>query len=212
MRWSALDGLRQVIGSAFQDVWADLWTVLLVNLVWLLSNALIIPGPLATLGIFYYANRLAHGEVADLDDFWIGVRRYWKPAVGLGLINAVLMAVLIGDTLLTGWMGGTLLTHYIQGLYLALLAIWMLVQLYAIPFLFEQQTPSVTQALRNGAVMLGRNVGFSAGLSLATGFILVAGSFLFMLSLAFGGMFLASLGNHAVLNRMQLEHPEMLME
>jgi hypothetical protein len=41
----------RIVGGAFQDLWADLWTVLACNLLWLIANLLIIPGPPATVGI-----------------------------------------------------------------------------------------------------------------------------------------------------------------
>ena len=57
-------------------------------------------------------------------------------------------------------------------------------------------------ALRNGAAMLGNNVIFSVTLGVLLGCILLLGTFLFMLSLAAGGVFVALVGNHAVLNRL----------
>jgi hypothetical protein len=92
----------------------------------------------------------------------------------------------------------------LQGLYLALLAAWLLVQLYALPFLLEQDTPGVFQALRNGAVMLGRNIRFSVMFGFLLGLALLLGIPVFMLSVAFGGVLIALAGNHAVLNRLEI--------
>jgi hypothetical protein len=197
-----------VIRASLQDAWADLWTVLVCNLLWLLSVLLIIPGPPATLALFYYTHRLAHGEVADVVDFWFGVRRYWGAAWRWGFINLLLIAFLMGDVILTGRLSQSVVAHLIQGFYLAVLGAWLILQLYALPFLFEQEIPSVRQALRNGAVMLGRNIGFSLTLVLLLALVLLLGTLLFMLSFAFGGFILAAAGNHAVLNRLDLQRIE----
>ncbi|MGE5222093.1 MAG: DUF624 domain-containing protein [Omnitrophica WOR_2 bacterium] len=191
-----------VMRQALKDAWSDLWTVLVCNLVWLLAQLLIIPGPPATLALFYYANQKAKGEPSDLSDFWYGFRHYWRPAWRWGLLNDALLIVLAGDYLLTGRLSQGMTAHLIQGFYLALLGVWLLIQLLTLPFLLEQETPSIRQALRNGAVMLGKNIGFSLLLGVLLTLILLAGIPLFMLSFAFGGMLLASAGNHAVLSRL----------
>jgi len=191
-----------VIRLGLKDAWEDLWTVLVCNLIWLLSVLLIIPGPPATLALFYYTNRQAHGEFADLADFWQALRRYFAPAWRWGLINLVLVAILVGDMLLTGRLGRSSLTYLIQSFYLAVLGVWLIVQLYTLSFLIEQDQPGVVQAIRNGAVMLGQNIGFSISLGLLLAIVLLLGTLLFMLSFAVGGFLLASVGNHAVLNRL----------
>jgi hypothetical protein len=82
------------------------------------------------------------------------------------------------------------------------LGVWLLLQLYVLPLLFEQEVPSIKLALRNGAVMLGRNPLFSATLGALLVLALLVGTLLFAVSLAAGGVFLALVGNHAVLNRL----------
>lgn len=194
----------KVIGEAFKDTWSDLWTVLVCNLVWLISQVFIVPGPPATLALFYYANRLANGETADLSDFWQAFKRYWSVAWRWGLLNYTLLAVLTGDFVLMGSLRQKSLGQLVQGLYLVILAAWLLVQLFVLPFLFEQETPGVKQALRNGAVMLGKNITFSLTLGVFLAVLLVGGIFVFMLSFAFGGMLTASAANHAVLDRLRI--------
>lgn len=198
-----MKAVLHIIGDAFQDIWGDLWTVLVCNLLWQLANLLIVPGPPATLALVYYTNRLAHGEVADVSDFWEAFRRYWGPAWRWGAVNLGIIAFLIGDILLTGQSGESLWKQYLQGLYLALLAGWLAVQFFALPFLFEQETMSVRQALRNGAALIGNNPAFAILLTGMLLLILVAGTAAFMLSFAFGAVLTACTGNRAVLNRLE---------
>ncbi len=193
----------RIIFGALQDAWADIWTVLVCNLVWTVSVLLIIPGPPATLALFTYCNRLAHGEMADFGDYWRAFRRQWGPAWRWGAVNLVVMILLLGDFILTGQLSQAPFARFMQGFYLAAAGAWLIVQLYALPFLIEQTKPSVRQALRNAAVMLGRSPGFSVGLGFLLVLLLVAGLAAFMLTLACGAVVVASAGNRAVISRLE---------
>ena len=191
-----------VIGRSFRDLGSDFFTTAVCNLVWLLSQVLILPGPPATLALFFVANRLAHGEVTDAGDLLRALPRYFGLGWRWGAVNLFLLLVLWGDFRLTGQFGDSPLLRLIQGFYLALLALWILVQLMALPFLFEQVQPSLRQAWRNGLVLMVKHPVFSLGTGLLTLLVLLAGIPLFLLTLAAGGLFVALVGNHAVLNRM----------
>jgi hypothetical protein len=109
---------------------------------------------------------------------------------------------LAGDVILTGQLSQSPLARLAQGFYLAALGVWLLLQLYVLPFLFEQETLSVWMALRNGAMMLGGNLFFSVALGLLLVTTLLVGTLLFLISVAAGGVFVALVGNRAVLNRL----------
>jgi hypothetical protein len=192
-----------VLRAALRDTWNDLLTTALVNLLWTLLTVLIIPGPPATLALFYVGHRLAHGEPTDPGDFLRALRRYFGLGWRWGLLNGAVLFLLIGDVILTARLSQSDVARLAQGFYLAVLGVWLLLQLYTLPFLFEQETPSLKLALRNSAVMLGRNVGFSVVWGLALAGMLLAGTLFFLVSLAAGGVFLALTGNHAVLNRLE---------
>jgi uncharacterized membrane protein YesL len=191
-----------IIRQSLGDLWSDLWTTAVVNLVWMVCQVLALPGPPATLALFYYGNRLAHGEIADLEDFWQALRRSWRPAWRWGLVNLALLFLLVGDVRLTGGMGQSLAARFGQSFYLAALGGWCLLQLYTLPFLIEQRQSSLRLALRNAAVMIGRNPAFSFGLMLLLAATLAAGTLFFLFSVAGGAVFLAIAGNRAVLNRL----------
>jgi len=192
-----------VLRAALRDTWNDLLTTVLVNLLWTLFTVLIITGPPATLALFYVGNRLAHGEPTDPGDFLRALWCYFALGWRWGLLNGMVLFLLIGDVILTDRLSQSDIARLAQGFYLALLCVWLLLQLYTLPFLFEQETPSLKLALRNGAVMLGRNVGFSVVWGLALAGMLLAGTLFFLVSLAAGGVFLALTGNHVVLNRLE---------
>jgi hypothetical protein len=192
-----------VVRAALGDTWSDLFNTAVINLLWLILTLLVVTAPPATLALFYVGNRIARGEPTDPRDFLSAVVRYWGAGWRWGLVQLVALGVLVGDIRLSGRLGGgTAVGQLAQGLYLAALACWLLLQLTALPFLFEQEAPSVRTALRNGAVMIGANVGFSAALGLFLLALLCLGAILFFLSLAGGAVFLALVGNHAVLDRL----------
>lgn len=200
-----MDDALAILRASLKDLWGDLWTTAVCNMLWLLCMLLVIPGPPATLALFYYGNRLAHGEVADVSDFFHAFRRHWGLAWRWGLINLGLVAILWGDYVLTGQLSQTGLARFVQSFYLALLWAWFLLQLFTLPFLFEQKTNSLRLALRNGAVMMGKNFTFTMAFGLVISAALVAGTLLFLISVAAGGAFVAVAGNRAVLNRLEVE-------
>lgn len=190
--------------AALRDLWGDLLTTALCNLLWAVFTVLIVTGPPAMLALFYVANRIARGEPTDPRDFFHGLRRYFGAGWRWGIVNGVMLFLLVGDVILTGRLSQSDWVHLAQGLFAAGLMAWLLLQLYTLPFLFEQDIPSVRQALRNGAVMLGANIPFSLALGLFLAVILFVGTAAFFLSLAAGAMFTALAANHAVLNRLEV--------
>ncbi len=190
----------KTIGLAFRDVWQELWTILIVHLIFLFGNLLIVTGPPVTVALFFYGNRIAHGESANERDFLNAIRYYWKPAWRWGFMNLLVIALLIGDYFLTGKLANdSNAVHWIQGLYVTLLSVWILLQIFSLPFLFEQEQPSVIQALRNSMLFIRRNLILVLTLALLLVLSLMLGTLAFMLTFVFGGAFVAFASNHAIL-------------
>ena len=190
----------KILGMSFRDVWQELWTILIVQLLFLLGHLLIVLGPPVTVALFFYGNRIAHDEIATERDFLNAIRQYWKPAWRWGGLNLLVIALLVGDYYLTGrWLDNPALSSLLQGLYVALLGFWLLLQMFALPFLFEQEHPSVVQALRNSTVYLRRNLVLVLVLALLLAASLTVGTLAFMLTFVFGAALIAFAGNHAVL-------------
>ena len=193
----------RILGISFREVWQELWTILIIQVLFLLGTVLIVTAPPVTLALFFYGNQIAHGERTTERDFLQAIRRYWKPAWRWGLINLLTIGVLTGDYYLIGNMvANSNQAYLIQGFYLTVLASWLLLQLFTLPFLFEQEQPSVLQALRNAAVFIGRNLILVLILTLLLVVSLTAGMLVFMLTLAFGGALIAFASNHAVLEHL----------
>jgi len=92
---------------------------------------------------------------------------------------------------------------FIQGFFLMLLFLWAFVLLYAFPLVLEQEQSSLRLALRNALVMFATNQSFSITLF---GLALLAALLSSLLVAPWGIItlvFLALLGNHAVLDRLE---------
>lgn len=194
-----------IIRKALSDLVDDLFTMLVINLFWLLLQLPLITAVPATLALYAVTNRKAHGEVIDVGDFFSAFKRYFWTAWRWGLLNLLVVFFLIGDYILTGRLSESATARIIQGAYLLLLAIWFWLQFTLPPFLFEQQTPSIWQALRNAAVLFGRNLAFSLAMAVTTA-VAFALSIVFLLVVAAAGGFLFTLiANHIVIDRLAQE-------
>lgn len=190
----------QIIRLSLGDIWEDVWGMLVVNLLWTVCVLTIIPGPPATLALYRFANRLAHGEEVDIHDFLKGFRQSWATAWQWGAINLIVILILAGDIYLSNqeYMNVSA-SPLVQSFYIALLVVWLLWQSYVLVFMLEQEQMVVGSAFRNAAVMLGKNFSFTVAYILEVIIILLVGTLLFMISFAIGGVLLAVIGNRAVL-------------
>lgn len=195
-------GIGSIIRAALRDIADDLFVTAVVNLLWLILTLLIVAAPPAIVALFYVGNRKAHGEVTEVSDFFFALRHYFWPAWRWGLVNVIILLFLWGDVVLTGYLSQSPFARFAQGFYLILLVIWLFLQLYALPLIFEQEQPSLRLAWRNAAVMLGQNVGFSLALAVALAAVLLVSTVFFLVIMAAGGILVALVANHAVLNRL----------
>ncbi|MCL4265968.1 MAG: DUF624 domain-containing protein [Anaerolineae bacterium] len=200
-------GIGHIIRAALRDMADDLFVTAVVNLLWLILTLLIVTAPPAIVALFYVGNRKAHGEVTEVSDFFFALRHYFWPAWRWGLVNVIILLFLWGDVVLTGYLSQSAFARFAQGFYLILLVIWLFLQLYALALMFEQEQPSLRLAWRNAAVMLGQNVGFSLALAAALVLVLLVSTLFFLVIMAAGGILVALIANHAVLNRLQIDFP-----
>lgn len=195
----------KILFLSLRDTWLDLWSVLVCNIVWLIANLLIIPGPPVTLALFYYANQTAHEETVNVTDFFKAIPRYWWIGWRWGILNLIVLVVLVGDVILTSYQSQTPSAVFFSGIYFTIVAFWLLLQIFTLPFLLEQEEPSVVQALKNGVLMIGKNPFFSLSLIFLLLITLAVGVVAFMLSVVLGGTLVAFVGNRAVLNRLETQ-------
>lgn len=193
---------RQVFRKTLSDLWDEMYVLVVVNVLWVTLNVLVITGPPATAGLFVLTHRLACGEGASLRGFFEGFRRYFWQSWLWAIVAGAGFFILGGDVVLIGGLSSADYVIFIQGFFLMLLFLWAFVLLYAFPLILEQDQPSLRLALRNALVMFARNQSFSITLF---GLALLVALLSTLLVAPWGiitVVFLALLGNHAVLDRL----------
>lgn len=198
------DALR-VIRRAIIDLWDHVFLVVFCSLIWLFLFLLIIPGPPATLALFDMAERMARRE--HLLEFRDYLRAVWA-RFGVGwrwaAINIPVVAIILVDIYAIPRMVSAEAAVPIQMFFLLALAMWIVINWYALAFLFQQKEASVRQALRNGGVMLLQHPLFTLVLAVITAILLWLSLILVIVNLLFGPMLVALISTNAVINRLEL--------
>jgi uncharacterized membrane protein YesL len=192
----------KVIAQAVVDWWDGVFTLAIIGVVWIFCWITVLLGPPATFGLYYVANRLAHGENVGVRGFIDGGRRFFLMSWMWALLNVMAVIALGVNALFYGqidavWALG--LQVFVLGLGL----LWLSIQFYTLPYMMEQDQKQLRLALRNGLITtLAAPVYTLMLLSLSA--VLVVLSFVLVFPLIMGAPgLIAALGNHAVLERLE---------
>lgn len=148
------------MGIAFRAFWAackdyyeEMFSLVGANLLWLLLAVPVVTLPPATAGMFCLTNRIAHHRSVELRMFFAGMRKYFLKSWLLALLNVAVLGILYVNWRFYGQMLAPQWAAIVQGLFLGLIVLWCLIQLYVYPMLLEQEEPRLLLALRNAAFM-----------------------------------------------------------
>jgi hypothetical protein len=198
----------QVLRRSIIDIWNHVFLVVFCSLVWLFLVLLIIPGPPATLALFDMAERIARREhLLELRDYLRAVRSRFGVGWRWAAINIPVLTILVIDIYAIPRMLGASVAVPVQWFFFVALALWLVVNWYALAFLFQQKELSVRQALRNGAVLLLQHPLFTLTLAMITVVLLGLSAVLVVLVIVIllvGPMLVALISTHAVLDRLAL--------
>ena len=194
-----------IVRSALENLWDDAFMVIFCSLVWLFLTMLIIPGPPATVALFDISERIAKRDrLLEFRDYLRAVWRNFGVGWRWAAINIPVLLIVAVDIRVVPQMVSTSLAVPIQMAFYIALALWLIVNWYALAFLFQQEKSSVRQALRNGGVLLLRHPWFSFMLAIFTA-ILLALSFVFVIvNMLFGPMLVGLIATHAVNDRLEI--------
>jgi hypothetical protein len=195
-----LDGLR-VLGRTLRHLNQRGYIYVWATVLWAVLTLPIITAPAAWAGLIrmsFYAHREPR---AGLEDFWTGFRQNLWRGILIALLNAILVVMTVSN-----------LTSYADqhGIgVVALRLVWLLSLLVALVlqyfgwcFFYAMKTPTFIGGLRNAAVMLLNNPGFSLIILLgALLFAILSSIFPAAWFLITGGA-LAALANSAVQDRL----------
>ncbi|MCU0503763.1 MAG: DUF624 domain-containing protein [Anaerolineae bacterium] len=127
---------------------------------WWLAPILAIPAGPATAALAHVTHRVARELRADRSFFFEGFREYWKRALGVSTILALVTAILILN-LLFYVSRPEPFVQALSLLFVLLLVYWLSVQIYAFPILAGMKEPSVLGAIKMALMMAFANPLFS---------------------------------------------------
>ncbi len=198
------DAIR-VIWSALRSLWDNLFLIVFCSLAWLFLVLLIIPGPPATVALFFVADQIVdRAHLLDFGDYLRALVRYFWLGWRWGLVNLVAVLVLLVDVRVIPQILPAAVAVPVQFVVYVVLGVWLMINLFALAFLFQQKELSVRQALRNGAVLLLKHPLFSLILVSVVAFLLWISLFLVIVNFLFGPMFVALVSAHAVADRLAI--------
>ena len=150
----------QVIWRGVQQFEHHGWVFVVSNLFAAVISLPLITLPLALAGLSYVSHTAQTTPAAHIDEFWIGVRKYWKQGLIVGVINFLIFGVIIANYVFFIDQAGILFV-ILRLAWFSIVLVWIAVQLYLWTILEEMETPTLREGLRNAGVMILRNPGFS---------------------------------------------------
>lgn len=149
---SLRDGLI-TIGDAIKLWWADWSNQLVVSLAAILLSLTVVLYPVALFGVYYQALDLTHDQRTGLGGFWIGFKKYLKPALLWGLVNTFGVAVFS----FSFWFYANsrfIATPMLVLVSLLALAFWLTWQFLSVACFFLQEPQTLRLAWKNGLALL----------------------------------------------------------
>ena len=156
----------RVVWEALKDFWEELFLLALMNIVTILLLIPVVTFPPALAGLWSAANLVVKGSSIHWSDYFAGFRRYFLRAWGLALLNILVLVIVI--TNIRFYAPGIVpfgispnVSMWIQAVFVGTAVLWFIVQLYPMALLLEQDDQRLRVALRNAAVLLIANPGFT---------------------------------------------------
>jgi len=164
-----------VFWQTLKDVWEELYSIGMVNLVWLFAWALpagivlgtgievlIIPAiilsvglfTVTTSGVYYVANRVAHGKTFHFVDFVDGIKKLWWRSLIWGVVNIIVVYMIYLNLQFYPQMIKSNWVILIGGFWVSVLVFWTVMQIYFWPLLVEQEETKMLLAWRNAAYLI----------------------------------------------------------
>jgi hypothetical protein len=191
-----------VLVQALSDWWESLFTLAVAGLIWTLCWLTVVLGPPATAGLYYLTYHMARGQNLGVGGMVEGARLYLLKSWLWGLLNLAALFVMSVSFLFYGQvtaMWGAVL----QGFVMVIALIWLGTQLYALPYLMEQDDKRLVLALRNGLYTALASPLYTLILVILSLIFLVLSALVVFPLIAGGPGFLAAIGTRAVLERIE---------
>ncbi|MDH7487246.1 MAG: hypothetical protein QHJ81_13335 [Anaerolineae bacterium] len=144
-------GAFKTFWQALRDLHDELFLFAGVSVLWWLGILLVVPGPPVTAGLYSLACRTAHEQRVEFGFFWQEIRQRFGKSWQLAAVNLFALVVVLVNFLFYWNLQNFLRYAVVVWAYLFLL--WLGVQLYLFPLLFEMEEPRLRWLLRNAVLL-----------------------------------------------------------
>ena len=176
-----------------------------VSAVFLLCAVTVVFFPPALFGMNEYAYQRMKGREASLLTFWNGSRHYLGKSYLWAMLNAFAIGLAWTNLRFYGELGESL-GGALQWFFYFLGLIWLIMQIYFVPYVIQLTEENVWLALRNAFFSVMAFPVYSAGLFIFLVLLAGAGS-LTVIPLALGlPLLLALIGQHAAQDRLKVAY------
>jgi len=149
-----MDASVKTLWSVIKDFYPNLARVVLLNIFWFICSLPIITIPAAYGGLAYAIRILIYDETEyNWRQFFIGFQKSFLWTWRWFLPNIIVVLILFINILFFSTDNQTL-NLFVRAGNVVLLLIWLFLQTFTFPFLFGQQKPKMTTALRNSFAVL----------------------------------------------------------
>jgi uncharacterized membrane protein YesL len=141
----------QVLVRAFELWWEMILQLWIINVLWLVACVTVIFGPPATFALFHVAASMINDRITytpNVRDFLTAARRYFVQSWLLAIPN-ILFAGLTWLSLRYYGQMDVMVGAAVSGLIAFVVGAWVMIQLYAVTYLMQQEQKSLKLALRN---------------------------------------------------------------
>ncbi|MBX3080963.1 MAG: hypothetical protein KF716_04965 [Anaerolineae bacterium] len=177
------------------------WVFVVSNLFAAILALPLVTLPLALAGLSYVSHTAQTTPAAHIDEFWIGVRKYWKEGLIVGILNFAIFGVIIANYIFFLDQAGILFV-VLRLMWFVIMLLWIAVQLYLWTILEEMEMPTLREGLRNAGVMIVRNLGFSLLLAFIILIFVLVSVALFAVWALVTPSLIACIGTAATLDRL----------
>jgi hypothetical protein len=209
IKFTAMKNIWEIIKKSTIDLWDEMLYMVLFNVIWLVGTLLLLPWPFVTFALYFIAIDVADGKGIKWGKFWRYGRENLKSAYIWGGINFVALGLM--------WFNIVFYSRYneawaqiLQLFFLSLLAFWLLLQHISVVLYPRLVEPSYKLALRNSAILVGKNPIVSLVVMVLSGaLILVSALFpalTFMIVFSYVAIIIANTAH--VLLRKELAEPD----
>lgn len=202
-----LEFLR-VLWGAVKDFWEELLLLVLMNILTVLFAFPVVTFPPALAGLWNVGNLVAKGKGIHWSDYFDGFRRYFWKSLKLALINILFLVVVYTNIRfytpeVAPFKISQEVSAWISVFFTLTGLIWLMIQMYPMALLLEQEDERVRIALRNAAFLTALRPGFTLLLFITLILIALLSSVIVVLWVLVTLSFYAVLCNKAVLHLLE---------